>query len=271
LRFRSLSLPLAVACTLASLASYGAAEDVRQSIAARVQAQLAQAASAAGAEAATPQVEAPPPAAGGSSPVERGKALWGRKFRDGKSLASCYPNGGRRIAASYPLYDSRLKRVVTLEMSINQCLKVHREPLLEGTDPQTMGALTAYLRSLSEGRKVAVRVPAAAEPLFEQGRRLYFTRFGQRNFACASCHVQNAGRIYADQPLSGVVGQAARWPFMRANQAVTLQAQIRDCLDRMGAAPFGAGSDEMNNLEYFLTYLSLGEALKPNTARESPR
>jgi sulfur-oxidizing protein SoxA len=263
LRFPSLRLPLAAACAMASLASHGAADEVRQSIAARVQAQLA------AAPAADPAPDAPPstPAVPGPTPLERGKALWSRKFKDGKSLASCFPNGGRRVAASYPLYDGRLKRVVTLEMSINQCLKVHREALLEATDPQTMGALTAYLRSLSEGRKVAVRVPAAAEPRFEQGRRLYFTRFGQRNFACASCHVQNAGRIYAEQALSGAVGQAALWPFIRGNQAFTLQAQIRDCLDRMGAAPFGAGSDEMNDLEYFLTYLSLGQPLKPNTAR----
>jgi len=266
LRFHRLRLPLGVACALASLASHGAAEDVRQSLAARIEKQLAAAAAVAPAEAA-PQAPASTPPVAGPSPVERGKALWVRRFKDGKWLASCYPNGGRRIAASYPLYDGRLKRVVTLEMSINQCLKVHREPLLEATDPQTMGALTAYLRSLADGRKVAVRVPAAAEPRFEQGRRLYFTRFGQRNFACASCHVQNAGRIYADQVLSGAVGQAARWPFIRAGQAITLQGQIRDCLDRMGAAPFGPGSDEMGDLEYFLTYLSLGQPLQPNTQR----
>ena len=257
-------LGLALACALASFASHGAADDARRAIAARIEAQLAAAAAAAPVEAPAQAEPAAPP---GPTPAERGKALWVRKFKDGKSLASCYPNGGRRVAASYPLYDGRLKRVITLEMSINQCLKVHREPLLEGTDPQTMGALTAYLRSLAEGRKIAVRVPAAAEPRFEQGRRLYFTRFGQRNFACASCHVQNAGRIYAEQALSGAVGQAARWPFIRAGQAVTLQAQIRDCLDRMGAAPFGAGSDEMNDLEYFLTYLSQGQPLKPNTPR----
>jgi sulfur-oxidizing protein SoxA len=269
LRFRSLRLPLGLAIAGVALAAAAGAEDVRQSIAARIDAQLKSAAAATG-TAAPDAVGSAPAAAStpaGPTPLEQGKVLWTRKFKDGRTLASCYPNGGRRVAASYPLYDGRLKRVVTLEMSINQCLKVHREPLYEPTDPQTMGAITAYLRSLAEGRKVALRVPAAAESHFEQGRRLYFTRFGQRNFACASCHVQNAGRIYADQALSGAIGQATRWPFIRANQAWTLQAQIRDCLDRMGAAPFGAGSNEMNDLEYFLTYLSQGLPLKPNTRR----
>jgi sulfur-oxidizing protein SoxA len=256
-----------VALACGALAARAAADDVRQSIAARVEAQLQAAAAAGTPSSADAPRDASAAPASGPTPLERGKALWTHKFKDGRSLASCYPNGGRRVAASYPLYDSRLKRVVTLEMSINQCLKVHREPLLEATDPQTMGALTAYLRSLADGRKIAVRVPAAAQSHFEQGRRLYFTRFGQRNFACASCHVQNAGRVYADQALSGAIGQATRWPFIRSNQAYTLQAQIRDCLDRMGAAPFGAGSAEMNDLEYFLTYLSLGLPLKPNTPR----
>jgi len=35
----------------------------------------------------------------------------------------------------------------------------------------------------------------------------------------------------------------------------------------MGAAPFPAGSDELNHLEYFLTYLSNGQTLKANVWR----
>jgi sulfur-oxidizing protein SoxA len=264
LRFRSLAALLAAVLAACALGAHASAEDVRKAIAARAEAQLASAPAAPVDAAATPQGAA---SAADPAPLEQGKALWQRKFKDGRTLASCYPNGGRRIAASYPLYDSRVKRVVSLEMSINQCLKVHKEPLLEVSDAQAMGAITAYLRSLSAGRKIAVRVPPAAESRFEQGQRLFFTRFGQRNFACASCHVQNAGRIYGDQVLSSIVGQAARWPFIRGNQAITLQMQIRDCLDRMGAAPFGPGSDEMNDLSYFLTYLSQGLPLQPNTPR----
>ena len=52
---------------------------------------------------------------------------------------------------------------VTLETAINQCLKAHKEALLELDDPKSMGAVVAYVRSLSEGQKIAVRVPAAAD------------------------------------------------------------------------------------------------------------
>ena len=115
MRFRRLRLPLAVMLAGAAFAAAAGAEDVRQAIAARVDAQLK--AVAADATAPAPEASAAPAmpqSAPGPSPVERGKALWMRKFKDGRTLGSCYPNGGRRVAASYPLYDSRLKRVVTL-------------------------------------------------------------------------------------------------------------------------------------------------------------
>jgi sulfur-oxidizing protein SoxA len=110
-------------------------------------------------------------------------------------------------------------------------------------------------------------VPAAAEERFEQGRRLYHSRMGQRNFACASCHVQGAGRRYGEVPLSPAIGQATHWPVIRDGKPVTLQVRIRECLELMGAAPFPAGSEELNHLEYYLTYLSNGQPLKANVWR----
>ncbi len=206
-------------------------------------------------------------AADADAVVEAGRKSWGTRFRDGRTLAGCFPNGGRRIAAQYPQYDARLKRVVTLEMAVNQCLKSHHEPLYDIADAKTMGAVIAYLRSLSNGQKVAVRVPSAAEDRFEQGRRLYFTRMGQRNYACASCHVQGAGKHFAEAALSPAVGQAAHWPIIRDGIPVTMQVRMRECLDRMGAAPFAAGSDELNHLEYFLAYLSNGLVINANPWR----
>jgi sulfur-oxidizing protein SoxA len=199
--------------------------------------------------------------------VAAGKKLWSAKFKDGRTLAGCFPNGGKRAAETYPQFDPKLKRVITLETAINQCLKSHNEALYDLLDPATMGAVMAYLRSLSDGRKVAVRMPAAAQDRFEQGRRMYFSRMGQRNFACASCHLQGAGKRYGEVPLSPAVGQAAHWPVIRDGKPVTLQARMRQCLELMGAAPFPAGSEELNDLEYFLTYLANDSVMQANVWR----
>ena len=273
MRCRSGARLLAAMLALSGAACFAAPEAVRGEIAARLQRQLpglGAAEYALGAPALDPElrerVEAH--AASSADSVEAGRKLWIAKFRNGRTLASCFPNGGRRIAGNYPQYDSRLKRVVTLEMAVNQCRKTHGEALYDPADPKTMGVVMAYLRSLSNGQKIAVRVPAAAEERFEQGRRIYFTRLGQRNFACASCHLQGVGKRYGDEPLSPAIGQAARWPLNREGTAVTLQSRIRECLELMGAAPFAAGSDELNHLEYFLTYLSNGLAVKANAWRE---
>jgi sulfur-oxidizing protein SoxA len=213
-------------------------------------------------------LESNTPAPGTAAILAEGKRLWTRKFANGRSLAQCFPNGGRRVASAYPQVDAKLKRIVTLETAVNQCLRTHGEPLLDAADPATMGAILAYVRSLADGQKIAVRVSGTlAEDRFERGRRLYFTRMGQQNYACASCHVLNAGRFYGEAALPAAPGSAARWPFVREGRAVTLQAQVRECLERMGAAPFPAGSDELAQVEYFLTALSQGLVIKPNAWR----
>jgi sulfur-oxidizing protein SoxA len=245
----------ALALSLAATCAPAAPEAVRKEIVDRLQQQLAEPARV---EEVAP--DAPPI-------VAAGKKLWIAKFRDKASLAGCFPNGGRRVAAFYPQYDARVKRVVTLEMAINQCRKVHGETLYDPADPATMGAVTAYARSLANNMKMAVRVPAAAESRFEQGRRMYFTRMGQRNFACASCHVQGAGKRFDGVALSPAIGQATHWPEIRDGAPLTLQARVRECLELMGAAPFPAGSDELNDVEYFLSYLSNGLPLKANVSR----
>ena len=199
--------------------------------------------------------------------IEAGRKLWTTRFRNGRTLASCFPNGGRRIAATYPLYDTRVKAIVTIEMAINQCRKTHNEPLFDATDPATMGVVVAYVRSLANGQKIAVRVPAAAQAKLDQGKRLYATRMGQRNYACASCHVQGAGKRFEDSVLSAAASQAPAWPIIRNASVVTAQARMRECLERMGAAPFAAGSDELNHLEYYLTSLSNGMPVKANAWR----
>lgn len=214
------------------------------------------------------QLEANTPAPEAAGILAEGKRLWTRKFKNGRSLAQCFPNGGRRIAAAYPQLEAKSKRIVTLETAVNQCLRTHGEPILEAADAAAMGAILAHVRSLAEGQKIAVRIATPlAEERFEQGRRLYFTRMGQQNYACASCHVQNAGKYLGNTALPAAPGAASRWPYVREGRAVTLQAQVRECLERMGAAPFPAGSDELSQVDYFLTALATGQTIRPNAWR----
>ena len=199
-----------------------------------------------------------------------GRKLWDRKFKDGKSLAHCFPNGGKRVAATYPQYDAKAKLAITLEMAINRCLQLHREPEIDAANGAVMGPLSAYARSLSDGQRLALRVagPTARDKL-DSGKALFTRRIGQQNFACASCHVLQAGNLFGSgeqgspgaiyTALSPAIGQAATWPRLEPGGNVrTLQMQYQRCMKRSGAEPFELGSEELNNLEYYHTYLSNG-------------
>ena len=189
-----------------------------------------------------------------------GKKAWDRKFKNGKSLAICFPNAGKRVAATYPQFDAKKRQVVTVEMAINSCLVLHGEPEIAAANAALMGPLSAYFKSLSDGQRLTVRVGSVqAREKYDAGLAMFQRRIGQQDAACASCHVQHAGNIYQKLGLSAVVGQAVTWPRLQpGGQVLALQAQFQRCMQRSGAEPFPLGSEELNNLEYFHAFMSNG-------------
>jgi len=202
--------------------------------------------------------------------IDRGKILWETPFKNNKTFAGCFKNGGRNIAGDYPFYDPSADKVVTFEMDINRCLRDNGEAEFKFDDKATMGSLTAYARTLSDGMRVNVRVEGAgALAKYEHGKKLYFTRIGQYNFACASCHMVNAGKILRTEILSPSVGQSTHWPVFRAGDNLnTLHMRYRRCMEQMRAVPFPAGSGELNDLEYFHSYLSNGLPMRASVYRK---
>jgi len=191
--------------------------------------------------------------------LDKGKKMWETPFKNGKNYSSCFPNGGKNVAGNYPYFDNAANRVVTFENAINACLVANGEKELKYAG-EDMGLLTAYARSLSDGMKVNVKVEgAAALAAYEKGREYYATRNGQLNFSCKSCHVQSAGKFIRSDQLSMMIGQASHWPeFRGGTDIVTLQGRFKQCEKNVRAKPKEANSEEYNNLEYYLTYMSNG-------------
>jgi len=191
--------------------------------------------------------------------LDKGQKMWETAFKNGKTFASCFPNSGNNVAGNYPMFDNKANRVVTFENAINNCLKANGEAELKYADKE-IGLLTAYARSLSDGMKVNVKVEgAAALAAYEKGKAYYATRNGQLNFSCKSCHVQNAGKFIRMDQLSMMVGQASHWPEFRGGTKITtLQGRFKQCEKNVRAKPKDANSEEYNNLEYYITYMSNG-------------
>jgi sulfur-oxidizing protein SoxA len=194
-----------------------------------------------------------------SMDMDKGQKMWETPFKNGKQFSSCFPDGGKNIAGNYPYFDNAAKRVVTFENAVNACLKKNGEEELKYGESE-MGLLTAYARSLSDGMKVNVKVKGSgALAAYEKGKKYYYTRNGQLNFACASCHVENAGKFIRSDQLSMMIGQASHWPeFRGGTDIVTLQKRFIQCEKNMRATTLKPNSEEYNDLEYFLTYMSNG-------------
>lgn len=202
--------------------------------------------------------------------IDKGKKMWETPFKNGKTYASCLPNGGRNVAGRYPYYDDKLGKVVTFEMKLNMCREANGEKPYAYGDMKTMGLLESYARTLSDGMRVDVKVNGpGAQAAYERGKEFFYRRHGQLNFACASCHVDSAGKVLRTEILSPVVGQATHWPVFRAAvNVVTLQKRYAGCLKNIRAVPPKPGSVEFNDLEYFHTYLSNGLVMHSSVFRK---
>jgi len=204
------------------------------------------------------------------SQIEAGRKMWETPFKNGKTYASCLPNGGKMIAGNYPKFDEAKGKVVTLNDVINDCRVANGEEAYKLTDAKTMGTLNAYLRSLSDGMLMNIKVegPKAAAA-YEDGKKTFYTRKGQLNFACSSCHVQNAGTRLRSELISPAVGHAGHWPVYRGgDNLVQLQQRYEGCFKSVRAVPAPAGTPTMNNLEYFHSALSNGMPMKANVFRK---
>jgi sulfur-oxidizing protein SoxA len=202
--------------------------------------------------------------------LDKGQKMWKTPFKNGKTYADCFPNGGKNMAGNYPYFDEKLGKVVTFEMALNSCRRANGEDELDYSDMKTMGVLSTAARALSDGMTMNIKVEGAkALEAYEGGKRHFYERRGQLNFACSTCHVQQAGNVLRTEYLSPVLGQATHWPVFRAGERlVTLQDRYVGCNKQVRAKPFKPGSEEYNNLEYFHSYVSNGLPMQANVFRK---
>jgi sulfur-oxidizing protein SoxA len=204
------------------------------------------------------------------SEIEKGQKMWETPLKSGKTYADCLPNGGKQIAGNYPMFDESKGKVVTLIDALNDCRTANGEEAYKPNDMKTMGLLTAYMRTLSDGMLMNIKVEGPkATAAYEDGKKTFFSRKGQLNFACASCHVQNAGNYLRSELISPAVGHAVHWPVFRGgSNLVALQNRYTGCFSQVRAVPPPVGGTTMNNLEYFHSALSNGLPMKASVFRK---
>ncbi len=193
--------------------------------------------------------------------LEKGETLFNTPFKNGKTYASCFKNGGIGIRQNFPFYSTQDKQVKTMEQVINECRSNNGEQPLKWKKGD-IAAISAYMAYTSRGKPMNVKTPTTADEIkwYERGRKHFYAKRGQLNMSCANCHQDNAGnRIRADI-LSPALGHVTHFPVYRAKWGSmgTLHRRYGGCNKQVRALPFKAQSDEYKALEYFESYMSNG-------------
>lgn len=194
--------------------------------------------------------------------IEQGKTLFETPFKNGGRYTDCFPDNVLGIANQYPKWDKTKGEVITLAQAINDCSSSNQESLLP-FEKKDMVSLLAYLAFSSRGKNINIVIPSddpRAIAAYEQGKRYYYQRRGRLNFACATCHVQNAGKRIRSEILSPSLGHTGGWPTYRLKwgEIGTLHRRFSECLEQIQAEPLPAQSTDYRNLEYFLSFISNG-------------
>lgn len=193
--------------------------------------------------------------------LDEGKKLFETPFKNGKAYADCFPNKGIGIRQDYPYFDTKAGEVVTLSMAVNRCREANGEtPLNWETGP--MASIMAYMADTSRGKRFAIKIPddPRAQAAYADGEKYFYSRKGQLNFSCASCHVQSAGKRLRGDVLAPAVGILAAFPIYRSDWGSmgTIERRFTSCDAQTRAEPLKPDDKTYRNLEYFLSYMSDG-------------
>lgn len=201
--------------------------------------------------------------------IDEGEILFGIPFANGKSYADCFANEGLGIKQNYPYFDAQRSEVITLDYAINICRETHSEAPLDYLGEE-MGFITAYMAFTSRDKYFDIKVPDAGLPSYNKGKQFYYTRRGQLDFACSSCHIAAAGNLIRAEVLSASIGHATHWPTYRLkwNQLGGLHRRFIECNEQIGAEGLEPHGEVYRNLEYFLTYMNNGMVLNGPGSRK---
>ncbi len=205
--------------------------------------------------------------------VEEGEVLWSTvEGSEGKSCESCHDDAAESmvsVGSSYPKWDEASGKPVNIEQRINMCrvenMGAEPYPFDKGGQKQ----MTAYIKNQSLGKPVEIDVEEGdMQAWWERGKEMYYTRTGQLDLSCASCHERNNGKYIRADHLSQ--GNVNGFPTYRLKQSalVSLHNRFRGCIRDTRAEMPDAFSDDLMALEVYTTWRSQGLSVETPAVRQ---
>lgn len=188
----------------------------------------------------------------------------------GKSCASCHDGAEsfKGLQASMPKVDAESSKLVVMEDLINKCRTEHMEADAWKWSGADMQGIVALIGLQSRGMPMNVAIDGDAAPYWEQGKEMYYTRYGQLELSCANCHEDNWGNmIRADHLSQGMING---FPTYRLKQAklISRHNRFRGCIRDTRAETFAEGSDEFRALELYVASRGNGLSVETPAVRQ---
>ncbi|MCB4457853.1 sulfur oxidation c-type cytochrome SoxA [Leisingera sp. McT4-56] len=188
----------------------------------------------------------------------------------GKSCASCHEDveSFKGLQASMPKVDAESGKLVVMEDLINKCRTDRMEADAWKWSGADMQGIVALIGLQSRGMPVNVAIDGAAAPFWEQGKEMYYTRYGQLELSCANCHEENWGNMIRADHLSQ--GMTNGFPTYRLKQAklISRHNRFRGCIRDTRAETFAEGSDEFRALELYVASRGNGLSVETPAVRQ---
>jgi L-cysteine S-thiosulfotransferase len=202
--------------------------------------------------------------------VEQGKQMFSTPFKNGKTYGDCFPNKGIAVRQMYPMFDAKSGQVITLEVAVNHCREANGEAPLDMMKDD-MAAVTAYMAFTSRGKLFDIKIPDDPRALasYKKGEEYFYTRRGQLNFSCASCHVQSPGERIRTEVLAPALGLTAALPIYRSEWGGmgTTSRRLATCNAQVRGVPLKPGDEAYRDVEYYLSYMANGLPISGPGAR----
>jgi len=205
--------------------------------------------------------------------VEQGEEIWNTvEGTEGKSCASCHDDAAvsmKGVGANFPKWDELTNRPKNIEAQINHCRVENMGAEPYAFDKSGQKPLTAYIKNQSLGMPVEVDLTEGdMQQWWDKGKETYYTRTGQLDLSCASCHEDNNGkRIRADHLSQGNVNGFPTYR-LKQNKLISLHNRFRGCIRDTRAEFPDAFSDVLMGLEVYTTWRGTGLSVETPAVRQ---
>jgi sulfur-oxidizing protein SoxA len=202
--------------------------------------------------------------------AEGAEGLWSTKGPAGRACADCHrgdpEQAMRGVATRFPKYVKVYQRV----MSVEDFLTVHGPETtgraLAAESPENLN-LTMFVKMASNGLPVQIDVTSPpARAALARGEASFNRRVGERNHACADCHLpeRGGGKFLGGRLLANVTdGLTRHFPTWRTSQSEVwdMRKRMQWCMTPLGTNMLAADAVEYAELELYLTSFDVGKAM----------